>query len=237
MSNFEEFFEKIKIEMSIQTKEIISQIDGKLQPITQELENLKLENQELRNKINNLEKSKKSNNIIFYGLEEKEHSQSELLDEVVEKIKKDLKINLDNRDINIIQRIGKVNKVNNKGRPVLISFINNWKKKEVMKNKKYLKDIYASEDYPKEVQEKRKELQVKLIEERKKGNYAIINYDKLIIKEGTSHIATRKRNLTISPEKPRKQVSLTSSNNKKNAFDIMRVRSNSLSSSPAGKLL
>ena len=56
-----------------------------------------------------------------------------------------------------------------------------------MKNKKNLKDGYASEDYPKEINEKRK-LQVKLIEERKIGNYTIINYDKLIIKEGTSNL-------------------------------------------------
>ena len=37
---------------------------------------------------------------------------------------------------------------------------------------------------------------------------AIINYDQLIIEEGTSYIATCKRDLTVSLEKLRKQVSL-----------------------------
>ncbi|VVC88277.1 unnamed protein product, partial [Leptidea sinapis] len=40
-------------------------------------------------------------------------------------------------------------------------------------------------DYPKEVQEKRKELRERMLEERKKGNFAIIDYDKLVIKEKT----------------------------------------------------
>ncbi|CAH2109102.1 unnamed protein product [Euphydryas editha] len=79
----------------------------------------------------------------------------------------------------------------------------------------------------------RKSLQPKLIEERKKGNFAYIKYDKLIIKENSRTNDKRKREKPTSPQAelhPRKQQTLSSSkNNRINAFDMMRSRSHSLS--------
>lgn len=231
MNNLQELFDKLKIEMLNQTKDIISQMDEKLMPIKQELEELKTENCHLKTKIANLIKNSRINNIIVYGFEENEKSQVELMESVIKKLNGDLNVQLEKKDINILHRIGKKDKPNNKKRPILISFVNLWKKIELMKKKKNLKGIYISEDYPKEIQEKRKELQIKLIEERKKGKYAIINYDKLIVKEALN-LGGRKRNLGNSPEtinQPRKQLVLKGTN-RKNAFDIMRERSNSFSS-------
>lgn len=66
-----------------------------------------------------------------------------------------------------------------------------------MKNKKSLKEIYILEDYSKEVLDKRRALQPQLLEERKKGNTAFLQYDKLIVKE--SNADKRKRKPSTSP--------------------------------------
>ncbi|CAH2083737.1 unnamed protein product [Euphydryas editha] len=225
------FFDQIKIEMANQTKQIISQIDEKLVPFTREIEQLKSENKFLKEKISSLEKNSRTNNLIIYGLKENERSSSELVEILKDKIKSDLNILLDNRDINIARRIGKINNNNGKERPVLVSFVNNWQKLDISKNRKKLKNINISEDYPKEVLEKRKELKPKLLEERKNGNYAVLNYDKLVVKKGPFGNEKRKRDQSTSPatiNQPKKQ-NATTKTNRLNAFDMMRGRSNSFS--------
>ncbi|GBP27338.1 hypothetical protein EVAR_18811_1 [Eumeta japonica] len=97
-----------------------------------------------------------------------------------------------------------------------------------MKNKKKLKEIYITEDYSKETLEKRKALKPQLIEERKKGNFAYIKYDQLIVKKNTNNKDKRKREISTSPQndpQPRKQQTLNLSTNKRiNAFDMMREK-------------
>ncbi|KAJ8726769.1 hypothetical protein PYW08_015626 [Mythimna loreyi] len=233
MDNLQIFLEQIKVEMANQTKEIIAQMDEKLVPFSREMEQLKLENQELKSKISDLEKNRRANNIIIYGLKENEISSSHLLESVIEEIKKDLNITVTDRDINTIRRIGKLTLKNEKPRPILVSFVCNWQRNDILKNKKKLKDIHISEDYPKDVIRKRKELLPKLTEERKKGNYAIISYDKLIIRKGNPGMEKRKRDSSTSPamyNQPRKQPA-TAKENRINAFDLMRGRSNSFSAS------
>ncbi|GBO99285.1 LINE-1 reverse transcriptase homolog [Eumeta japonica] len=61
-------------------------------------------------------------------------------------------------EINKIHRIGSKNKENKKPRPLLCALVNNWRKAEIMKNKRKLKEINISEDYSKEVLEKRKSI-------------------------------------------------------------------------------
>lgn len=242
MDNLQAFIEQIKIEMANQTRDIMSHIDDRLMPLTQEIDKLKLENQNLKQKVAFLERSNKANNIIIYGLKETETSSTDLMETTTKKFKTDLNISLESTDINTIRRIGKKNGNDEKIRPILISFVNNWKKNEIMKHKKKFKEIYVSEDYPKEVLDIRRELQATLKEERRKGNYAIIKYDKLIIKEGFPGKDKRKRASPTSPDattvQPRKQH-FSSKSNRINAFDAMRARSSSLSkctTSSEGKL-
>ncbi|VVC92067.1 unnamed protein product [Leptidea sinapis] len=97
----------------------------------------------------------------------------------------------------------------------------------MLRHKKKFKNTFVSEDYPKEVQEKRKELRERMLEKRKKGNFAIIDYDKLVIKEKTLNNEKRKRQISASPknnEQPRKQYVTT------NAFDLLKGRNSSVSS-------
>lgn len=183
-----------------------------------------------------MKREKKDNNIVIFDLEEKGSSTPELLKQIQRKLKVDLDITLEDNSVNKIFRIGSLNKEQNKPRPVLISFVNNWVKNDILKNKKKLKELYITEDYSKEVLEKRKSLIGKLIEERKKGKIAYLKYDKLIIKENTENKEKRKREASTSPQteksvqsKKYQALTSTSTQNRVNAFDIMRQRSSSLS--------
>lgn len=225
---FQAFLDKIKLEMQAQTNEILSQMDEKLSPLVREIEDLKSENEKLKDKIQDMEKKKRMKNLILFGLEETEKSTTDLMETTLNKIKTDLNISLNSNDINFIYRLGKKNS-SNKCRPTLVSFVNGWKKTTVMQNKKRFQGIYATEDYPKEVLDKRRKLQQQMAEERKKGNFAIIKYDKLIVQENTKYTKKRKeRDSSSSPktnEQPQTQKTFKA--NPINAFDRMRRLSNS----------
>lgn len=113
-------------------------------------------------------------------------------------------------------------------------------KREIMRNKKNLKEFYFTEDYSKEVLEKRKMLQGELAEDRKNGNIAYLKYDKLIVKEYINSQEKRKREISVSPSshntQTKKQQTIHSIKPKRtNAFDLMRSRSNSFSNTHTNK--
>lgn len=238
---FQLLFDKMKEEMRKQTteltesltKNIMEEIDRKLTPIIEENEKQKQKISNLEKEIEYLKRENRNNNIIIFGLEENEKSTCELFQNVKENFVRDLNITIEENGINKLYRLGKKN-LGNKPRPVLCSFANRWKKDEIMKNRKSFKKIYVSEDYSKEVLEKRKALLPQLLEEKKKGNIAFIKYDKLIVKEPKTYTESRKRQPSTSPQspsktQPRKQPTLSSIKaNRTNAFDAMRARSNSL---------
>lgn len=241
---FQLLFDKMKIELSNQTRSITESItntimermDEKLQPILTENKNLKIKVTKLEEEVEHLKKEKKNNNIVLFGLEEGEKSFTQLLDKIKMSFKADLHINIEEWEVNKMYRLGKINK-HDKPRPILLSLVSAWKKSEIMANKKNLKDLYVKDDFSKEVMEKRKELFPQLEEERKKGNIAYLKYDKLIIKENVTK-DKRKREMSSSPQtytQPRKQPTWTPKNNRTNAFDLMRNRSNSLSNHSTNK--
>ncbi|VVC95176.1 unnamed protein product [Leptidea sinapis] len=81
---------------------------------------------------------------------------SELLQRVEDIFKQDLKIIVEASDVSKIHRIGSIKE--SKIRPVLITFANNWKRSEILKKKKDLKDGYITEDFPKEKTDEEKSL-------------------------------------------------------------------------------
>ncbi|CAB3246844.1 unnamed protein product [Arctia plantaginis] len=217
------------------TKNIMDRMDEKLMPIKEENEKLKERIGKLEKEIEHFKREKKSNNLIIFGLVEGENSTAELFQIIKENFKRDLNIKLEENEVNKLNRLGKP-KAENKPRPVLCSLLSEWKKNEIMKNKKKLNGIYVSEDYSKEVLEKRKALVPQLLEERKRGSIAFLKYDKIIIKEPNTNKDKRKREQSTSPQspsktQPKKQQTLSSlknTNNRTNAFDAMRIKSNSL---------
>ena len=154
--------------------------------------------------------------MIFYGLEEAENNN---VVEIVSKTLRDCGIKVRKEDINKAFRIGKIKE---KARPVLVNLLNVWKRDEILRNKKLPKHVYVTEDFSKEVLEKRRELIPQLKEERKKGRIAYLRYDKLIVKDETVETRDkRKREQSTSPKTnfgttiPRQKV------NKINAFERM----------------
>ncbi|KAF9407668.1 hypothetical protein HW555_012385 [Spodoptera exigua] len=244
----------MKIEMQSQTtelkqsitKSIMDKIDEKLIPLVEENKNLKNKVEKLEKEVEVMKRAEKKNNIVVFGLEEKETSTLELLKEFKKHLNQDLNIKIEDYEINKIYRLGTKNRENNKPRPVLCSFVSNWRKNEIIKNKKSLIKINISEDYSKEVLEKRKALQAKLAEEKKKGNVAYLKYDKLVVIEGKINQDKRKREASTSPtayhplspsnQHKKQQIIASIKANRTNVFDMMRNRSNSLSNiSTTGK--
>ncbi|XP_063370852.1 uncharacterized protein LOC134659154 [Cydia amplana] len=235
-AQFELYFAKMQIEMQNQTElitnRITEKIDEKLKPFIEENEKLKKKVDLLEKKIEFMENEKKNKNIIIHGLNEGEKSMIELIKKVQEQFLTELNISIEASDINKMYRIGK-EKTSGKPRPTVLSFVNGWKKAEVLRNKNKSKVLQLAEDYSKAVLEKRKALIPQLVEERNKGKVAYIKYDKLIIKDNPDKRENRKRELSTSPSsnsQPKKQQNATSSSslhNKTNAFDLMRARSNS----------
>uniref|UniRef100_A0A2A4JJB3 Endonuclease-reverse transcriptase n=1 Tax=Heliothis virescens TaxID=7102 RepID=A0A2A4JJB3_HELVI len=231
---FQLLFDKMKIEMQSQTSElankILNKMDEKLKPVLEANQILKTKVEELEKRVELLEREKRSNNIIVHGLAETEHTTLDLTEYIGKYFLNEIGVTLEKYEINKIYRIGQINK--EKTRPILLSLVSGMKKIEIMRNKKKLKDIYITEDYSKETLEIRKSLQPKLMEERKKGNFAYIKYDKLVVKESSRTTDKRKREKSTTPQdelQPRKQQTLTTPKNSRvNAFELMRARSNSL---------
>lgn len=179
------------------TTNVMNAIDERINTLTKENTVLKSKISKIEQKLNILEKEKRKYNLILFGIEENEKSKTELVDNV-----KDIIIesgtHLDSQEISNIYRIGK--KYNNKNRPIVVSLTSTWKKQIIQKNKAELpQGIYIKEDFPKEVLEKRKQLQPQLEEERKKGNLAFLKYDKLIVKGAKQTRDKRKRENSGSP--------------------------------------
>lgn len=133
-------------------------------------------------------------NIIIHGLEEEGNSKYlELERQVVKFIKNKIKVDLKEEEIDFLRRIGK--KIEDKTRPILVGITTFRKKIMILKNKRYLKDtdIYITEDFSPEVLTKRKELRGQMMEERKNGKFAILVYDKLIVRDEKESTGKRRR--------------------------------------------
>lgn len=196
---FDKLFERMKLEFKKQTMEqtyslttnISIKLEAKLKPLRKENQELKAEIETLEKKIGYLERETKRNNVIIFGLEEKETCISELLEAVRRKICEDLKMSVLCIDINNVYRVGKRNKNSTKPRPVVVTFVHKWKRNEVLRNKKRFRNVFVSEDFPKDIVEKRRLWLPELKEERKKGKVAYLVYDKLLIKPRMLQNATK----------------------------------------------
>lgn len=180
------------------TKNVMEAMDERIKTVMEENSELKSKISKLEQKLNTMEKEKRKHNLVFFGIEENEKSEAELVDLIKETVI-ETGMHLDCQEISNVFRIGKKN--DNKNRPILVSLTSTWKKHLILKNKALLPPgIYIKEDYPKEVLEKRKQLQLQVEEERKRGNIAFVKYDKLIVKKPTEkNRDKRKREDSGSP--------------------------------------
>ncbi|XP_059050167.1 uncharacterized protein LOC131845148 [Achroia grisella] len=200
--------DQLREELHKQTTEISKTIDEKIQPLIIENKELKQEVQSLMVKILEMEKQTRKNNIILHGVTEKEENYTELQELVVETLNK-LSVETalqewDKWELSRVQRLGK--KKESKIRPILITLTLTWRRTEILKNKsKFPKNIYVTEDFPKDILLKRKELKIKMKEEIAKGKKAYISYDKLVVNETQKD--KRKRSESCSPNAPSTSIS------------------------------
>ena len=201
--------------------------EEKLLLVEKNYENVKdrMENQEKR--IQALERPARKNNLVFFGIEENEKTYENLERNVITWVEQNLSVKLNYADIQEVKRIGKKNE---RIRPIVVTFSTLGTKIKIMKQKSELKGThyYIKEDHPKQIMEKRRELQKQLQTERENGNIAVIKYDRLIVWKNNT-----KRKLPISPENATKtNMEKNIQINKKNKIQQMDVpikRSNSLS--------
>ncbi|KAK9889483.1 hypothetical protein WA026_004761 [Henosepilachna vigintioctopunctata] len=111
-------------------------MDEKLIPIVEENKELNIRVDTLEKEIETLKRARRNNNIVVFGIEEKEKSTIELLRELKENIKEDLNIDIVNNEVNKIHRIGKKDPECNKPRPGIETTTSNRKER---KNNEYCK--------------------------------------------------------------------------------------------------
>lgn len=231
-AKMEFLFEKIKIEMKSQTDEITNSIkqsfEGKIAELEEKNHELNKKIEELEEKTKFMERQLKRNNILVHGVEQKENEK--LIDAIIA-VFKEANIVLKKEDINSVRRMGDKSK---EKRPVLICMNSFSTKLMLLKNKRKLTDHYITEDYPKEVLEKRRSLQEQLQQEKDKGNKVYIKYDQLVVipKSNPTITNPNKRPLDISPPHTQNNMASASSPgtsqppisklNKTDAFAVMR---------------
>lgn len=206
--------EKLNKQTLTITANMMEVLENRLTPIIEENNILKSKVAKLEEKLHSIEKDKRKYNVIFFGTNEKGKNETELVDYIKE-IVLETGTYMDSHEISNIYRIGQAT---SKCRPVVVSLTTTWKKHLILKNKANLpQGMYVKEDYPKEVLEIRKNLQLKVEEERKRGNIAFIKYDKLVVKTPNEiNREKRKREKSGSPNTPtQKKIYNTNSIKKK----------------------
>lgn len=181
MEKIEEMFQKIQ--------DKLQGMDTKLEQITSELGAIKQENLQLKEqavkqgkRIEFIEREIRKKNLVMQGVEEEVgEEESETTEKIITVLKKiGTEIDKD-KDLEEAKRIG-IYKAGG-SRPIIIKLVKHSKKMEILKNAKNLKGskIWINEDYPKEIQEERKQLIPRMKEARQKGCMAQIKYNKLVI--------------------------------------------------------
>lgn len=195
MANIEQLIRELRVDLNKDSAESLKQLetritkninehtDEKFGIIQDEIENLKKTSSEQDKRILELEKHIRYRNLIFFAVEEGETTYEELENKVLHIISKDMKVECNRKDLEMVRRMGR--RDNDKVRPIVVTLTTYGKKISVLKNKHNLKEknTYVKEDYPQKILENRKKLQEQLEKERNNGKIAYLRYDRLIVRE------------------------------------------------------
>jgi len=158
MENVEELLKQISCRLD--------GIDAKLGQIVNDMNELKQENKQLKNKIENqekriefLERDARKKNLVIMGVsDEEDEGESEMLEKIT-LVMNNIGVVMDKEmELEDYIRLGKYKETGM--RPILIKLRKYSKKMEILKQAKNLKDtdIWINEDFTKEVQEERKKI-------------------------------------------------------------------------------
>lgn len=145
------------------------------------------QSKDIISKIDYLENQSRRNNVIIDGLiqENAYESWSDTEQMVREFLKNKLKIDPKSIEIERAHRTGSVKQNTGKTRPIVVKFLR-YKDKDLIlaKARAHLKNtlIYVNEDFSDLLRKKRADLIPAMKQARDEGKYAVINYDRLVIK-------------------------------------------------------
>lgn len=230
--------EKIeKVEQSTQSLYRAAQTEIKI--VKEEVHELQEENKRLKTELEKLDRKKRQNNLVIYGINQgTDETQISLIENILEISRHKLEIELKESDINDIFRLGK--KPGPK-RPVLISLISHIKRQEILRKVKKLKNsgYFITEDLSESDLKERKILTEGLKEARDKNKKASIKGNKLIVEgeEYTTSDILQTKEIIIEDNYPPPQRRVTSepSTPSPKEIDIEEEEHNIISHSPFSK--
>lgn len=154
---------------------VCSEIRDEVRALKSELESSKNKIKELEEKVSQLDKKLRKKNLILYGLTAE---NTELEKKVLETLNGKLKVELEERDIGNIHKLGR-----DKNSPVLIEFNSFKKRKDTLSQTYKLKEtgLSISPDYTQVEREERRILVQCMRESRSKGKQAFIKGNILTI--------------------------------------------------------
>lgn len=191
-----QFKDELKKDINTQRNLIVSELKDSLSLMSNKMDNLNRE-------VCQLDRENRKRNLVLFGISKEFKDFFELERFVCEFLNEKLHLTLDSTHFDFVRRLGIFQE--NKVRPILIGLTQFRTKLTILKNSPMLKGsgIKLSEDLPREVLQHRKTLIPKLIEARKEGKYAVIKYDKLVIRDGNnseySMAQRQKRQLSATP--------------------------------------
>ena len=161
--------------------------DKKIEKLHEGVKNIKIDQnntelQKLQKKITDLEDRTRRNNLRIDGIQENEN---ESWSDCEAKVKKLFSDSLKVKDVEIqrVHRVGK--KKENRPRTIVMKLLR-WKDKEmIMVNVRKLKGkyVFINEDFSIETLELRKKLWEQVKQYRQEGKYAVLNYDKIYVRD------------------------------------------------------
>ncbi|MBY0580426.1 MAG: hypothetical protein K2P53_01905 [Rickettsiales bacterium] len=140
------------------------------------------ESTENKRKTIDLEDRNRRNNLRIIGVEEVPNETNE---DVVNKLKTLIKVDLQINEPIIIERAHRVGKFENKPRTIVCKLLNWQEKESILAKAKNLKgkNVYINEDFSEETMRIRKELFTQAKIHRSHGKYAKVIYNRLVVRE------------------------------------------------------
>ena len=177
---------KLSIEISKEItdkkfKEINKKLKNDKQQHGNEIDELWQENEYLREKLRDIEDRSRRDNLRIDGLQEVENETWEQTEKILKSMIQE-KLEIEDVNIERAHRVG--NTSNTSPRTVVAKFSSFKGKQLVLSAAKKLKgqNIYINEDFSKETMDIRKEKWKSVKSLRSQGKYAILVYDKIVVK-------------------------------------------------------
>lgn len=187
-SNLLETEQRLNANINEVEKRVIACVDAKFDEVNSRCDDLEMKVQQLQHESNKksdqikaLEMKINIHNILLFNFKDSERDEDELLGCVISLCKNTLKVNVDNSDFEAVYRMGK--KQEKKDRPVMVKLFSVKTKNDIIKARSTLKGtkIVISEDFPKEINDKRKELYPAMMAAKQQNKKAFIKVDKLMV--------------------------------------------------------